>query len=217
MKTVRRENRHALAAQALGLAVIAVLVAACGGHGAPRYGGSAISTSGCLTGVMPTGPIHFDLDCSICHSDGVDPGTEQPGTNALPRCNLAACHHHETAAGVPAQAVHRPAGPGSACIDCHTAHVSSNLCLVRNAILTPPGDERTVELTTLAGLADGGLASVTPPVRGVCQVCHTATRFYRSDGSGEPHFTYPCFTCHPHGQGFAPQPSPAATPTLSPP
>lgn len=200
-------------AQVLGVIGFVLLMPACGGHEAPRYGGSAISTSGCLAGVMPTAPIHFDLDCTICHGGGVAPGSEQPGTNPLPTCNLAACHHHETAAGVPAQVVHQGAGPGSACTDCHTAHVSSNLCLVRDAIVPPSGDAHAVELTVLDGVADGSFVSVTPPVRGVCQVCHTTTRFYRADGSGEPHFTFPCFTCHPHAQGFAPPPTPAATPT----
>jgi hypothetical protein len=86
---------------------------------------------------------------------------------------------------------------------------------VRERILTPEG-ERAVEFTNLNGLADGGLASITPPVRGACQVCHTTTRFYRTDGSGESHFTFPCYTCHRHSAGFAPPATPAATPTVTP-
>jgi hypothetical protein len=93
--------------------------------------------------------------------------------------------------------------------------MSSNIALVREEILTSEG-ERAVEFTNLNGLADGGFASVTQPVDGVCQVCHTTTRFYRADGSGEPHFTFPCYTCHNHAAGFAPPHTPAATPTATP-
>jgi hypothetical protein len=39
----------------------------------------------------------------------------------------------------------------------------------------------------------------------VCEVCHTTTRFYRSDGTGEAHFGFPCYTCHPHDVGFLPR------------
>jgi hypothetical protein len=88
--------------------------------------------------------------------------------------------------------------------------MSSNIALVREEILTPEG-ERAVEFTNLNGVADGGFVSVTPPVPvGVCQVCHTSTLFYRGDGSGEPHYTFPCYTCHTHSAGFAPPPAPAS-------
>jgi hypothetical protein len=87
---------------------------------------------------------------------------------------------------------------------CHTPHGSPNLLLVRRTIETPSGNRATVELTNLGGLRDGGLASVTNPGTGVCETCHTETRYYRSDGTGEPHFEFPCYTCHPHTTGFAP-------------
>ena len=90
--------------------------------------------------------------------------------------------------------------------------MSSNIALVREEILTAEGP-RAVEFTNLNGLADGGFASVTLPVSGVCQVCHTATLFYRADGSGQPHFTLPCYTCHTHSAGFAPPQTAAAAPT----
>jgi predicted CXXCH cytochrome family protein len=196
---------------ALSLVVIVLLAAGCG-HESPRYGGGPPPTTGIAT---PGGIVHFDLDCTICHAAQVPPGSEQPG-QTLPACNVAACHEHDPTGPLPAQ-VHQPAPlPGSACLDCHHAHTSSNILLVREQILTPSG-ERAVEFTDFnTGAGDGSFVSVTPPVRGVCQVCHTTTRFYRADGSGEPHFTFPCFTCHLHGAGFAPPPTTAATPTVTP-
>jgi hypothetical protein len=195
---------------ALSLVVIVLLAAACG-HESPRYDGDPPPTAALPT---PGGVVHFDLDCTICHTAQVPPGSEQPG-QTLPTCNVAACHEHDPTGPLPAQ-VHQAAPlPGSACLDCHHAHMGSNIALVREEILTREG-ERPVEFINLSGVADGGFVSVTPPVRGVCQVCHTTTRFYRADGSGEPHFTFPCFTCHGHAAGFAPPPTLAATPTVTP-
>jgi predicted CXXCH cytochrome family protein len=186
------------------LIVAALLVAGCG-HESTRYDGSPPPTAALPT---PGGVVHFNLDCTICHAAQVPPGSEQPG-QTLPTCNVAACHEHDATGPLPAH-VHQPAPlPGSSCLDCHHAHESSNIALVREVILTPEG-ERPVEFINLMGVGDGGFVSVTPPVRGVCQVCHTTTRFYRADGSGEPHYTYPCFTCHPHVAGFA---KPPVTPT----
>ncbi|MFI5395287.1 MAG: hypothetical protein ACHQ9S_07105 [Candidatus Binatia bacterium] len=171
----------------LSLSLIILLAAGCGGNGAPRFGGAA-----------PAATLHFDLDCTICHTADVPPGTEQPG-QPLPACNIAACHHH------PQSLIqHRPAGPGSVCTDCHKGHQSSNLFLVREEILTPSGVQRAVEFTNADGVADGSFVSVTPPVRGLCQVCHTTTQFYRADGSGDTHFTFPCYSCHSHTKGFLP-------------
>jgi len=167
------------------VAVIALLAAGCGGHGATQFGGNP-----------PTGTHHFELDCTICHVAGVTPGTEQPGQ--LPKCNIAACHQHD------GFMVHQPSGLGSECTDCHMGHQSSNLFLVREQILTAPGESRLVEFTNESGVADGGFVSVSPPVRGVCQVCHTTTQFYRQDGTGATHYTFPCYTCHEHVNGFHP-------------
>ncbi len=189
--------------------ITAVALAACGGHDGPRFDGPPPPTAGFAT---PGGVVHFDLDCTICHSPSVTPGSEQAG-QTLPTCNVAACHEHDVTGPLPAAVHQSPPQPGSACLDCHHGHMSSNAALVREQILTPAGARTVVLLDLSIGVGDGGLVSVTPPVRGVCQVCHTTTRFYRADGSGEPHFTFPCFTCHQHGAGFAPPPP---TPTVSP-
>ncbi len=193
--------------------LMAALLAACGGHEGPRFDGLPPPTAGFAT---LGGVVHFDLDCTICHSPSATPGSEQPG-QTLPTCNTAACHEHDANGPLPAAVHQSPPQPGSACLDCHHGHMSSNAALVREQIVTPEGARAVVLLDLSVGVGDGGLVSVTPPVRGVCQVCHTTTRFYRGDGSGEPHFTFPCFTCHPHAAGFAPPPpTPTASPTPVP-
>jgi hypothetical protein len=48
---------------------------------------------------------------------------------------------------------------------------------------------------------DGEMDDLTP--KGVCQVCHTQTLYWRSDGTRANHFSGQyCVACHEHEQGF---------------
>jgi hypothetical protein len=68
------------------------------------------------------------------------------------------------------------------------------------------GFERGVRFQNLRGSDDAGFTSATAPGAGLCEVCHTTTRYFRGDGTGDPHFVFPCFTCHPHALGFSVRP-----------
>jgi|GEM_PF-6708454 len=59
---------------------------------------------------------------------------------------------------------------------------------------------------TPAGLASNESAGTTDPTPdGVCQVCHTQTRYWRSDGTLAGHFNNEnCTSCHEHELGFRP-------------
>jgi predicted CxxxxCH...CXXCH cytochrome family protein len=59
---------------------------------------------------------------------------------------------------------------------------------------------------TPAGLAINEAGGATDPTpTGVCQVCHTQTSHWRSDGSRADHFNGEnCATCHEHELGFRP-------------
>ncbi len=135
------------------------------------------------------------LECANCHAER-EAGQTGPGHQTVPTC--ASCHasqrtHHDLPAGT------------AECTSCHTPHGSDNLFLIQESVTLPSGAARPVEFTQLAGLAEGGLASPSRPGTGLCETCHTQTRFYRSDGSGETHVSFPCFTCHPHAGGFSPR------------
>jgi hypothetical protein len=67
------------------------------------------------------------------------------------------------------------------------------------------GCAATIVFDNLRGRADGSFASASHPGTGLCETCHTTTRYYRSDGLGEPHFELPCHPCHPHTIGFLPE------------
>ena len=56
---------------------------------------------------------------------------------------------------------------------------------------------RAVSFTTFEG-TDGALANTDSP-DGACQVCHTATSYWKNDGSGNTHYAgNNCLACHPH-------------------
>lgn len=74
--------------------------------------------------------------------------------------------------------------------------------LIRESIRTPSGELKPVRFFDPGAAASGlvDLAGGNQP-QGVCQVCHTQTRFYRNDGSGD-HYTSDCARCHDRRQGF---------------
>ena len=162
-----------------------------------RFGSCAFCHSAVtVTAALSSGHGSRSLDCAGCHLNQL-PGEVGPGHESVPRC--ADCHtmqqtHNDPGAGTIAE-----------CTVCHTPHGSPNLFLINPQIVIPSGQARAIQFTNLMGLADGSFAAVSHPGTGVCEVCHTQTRHYRNDGSGEPHFPYPCFVCHPHAGGFMPQ------------
>ncbi|GIW44490.1 MAG: hypothetical protein KatS3mg077_1772 [Candidatus Binatia bacterium] len=173
------------------------------------------------------GASHFSDDrrifgtCAFCHSDTAERGLELThGSLAVEcsRCHVpregeplgkghqsvapcAACH------GTSRRTHHDPAeGTAQECAVCHNPHGSRNVFLVREAIRTPMGLERGVRFENLRGSDDAGFTAATRPGSGLCEVCHTTTRYFRGDGTGDPHFVFPCFTCHPHALGFSVRP-----------
>lgn len=145
---------------------------------------------------VSSGHGSLSLQCGQCHTQ-LTANDYGMGHRNVPRC--AECHSDQHTHMDPA------AGTVFECAVCHTPHGSTNLFLINEQIVTPSGPTRSVQFTNLSGLADGSFASVSHPGTGVCEICHTTTQFYRSDGSGAVHFPYTCFTCHPHAGGFAPQ------------
>jgi predicted CXXCH cytochrome family protein len=139
---------------------------------------------------------NFAGNCVACHAEAApDPG---PGHRVIRAC--ADCH---AATDI---ATHTPPGVAAfPCTQCHDPHGTDNIELVLDVIHTPQGADVPVAFSNRDGKADGSFASVSAPGTGVCEVCHTTTQFYRADGTGAAHYALPCFPCHTHAGGFAPQ------------
>jgi hypothetical protein len=92
------------------------------------------------------------------------------------------------------------------CRGCHTPHQTTNITLVSQQItppaLTGPQTAKPVVFLNKSGYAASSYASSTN--NGPCQVCHTRTSYYLSDGTQTTHNpTGDCASCHKHGKGFA--------------
>ncbi|SNB47896.1 CxxxxCH/CxxCH domain-containing protein [Geobacter sp. DSM 9736] len=100
-----------------------------------------------------------------------------------------------------------PNGQDMACSQCHDLHGTTNLSMVRTKIAYTNSTTWTISFanrSTIGG-GDGPVNKVTN--RGLCQVCHTKTKYFRAGVDETGHPDRNCFSCHPHnarGGAFSP-------------
>jgi hypothetical protein len=97
---------------------------------------------------------------------------------------------------------------GANCLTCHQAHNTDNLAGVREVARTTDRSERAVSFTSFTGI--GSFADGDGVYDGICEVCHTTTKYHRRDGSGFANHSSgvgmagkDCTICHTHASGFA--------------
>lgn len=92
------------------------------------------------------------------------------------------------------------------CNECHDIHDpdNENMSLVATLVYNETlGVYKPVVLTARTG--PNGFGEAGPVNDGICQVCHTATKYHLHDGSGAGHYNgKDCITCHTHEKGFMP-------------
>lgn len=130
-------------------------------------------------------------------------------TNDNSQC--ASCHNSgKTIARFQNMSTHmsvRGAGqdPNFLCKRCHDPHGSSNLSMIRTSIKKGVHATATSFTITYTDRANGLINTTTN--RGLCQVCHTKTKYYLSGVAETAHPTSGCFDCHSHnakGGAFKP-------------
>jgi predicted CXXCH cytochrome family protein len=144
-----------------------------------------------------TGGHAPDLTCLSCHEDR-RPGQFGRHHRSVPRC----ASHHEQTRHPPIRSAHRR--PTRNCLVCHDVHGSTNAHLVRPDIRSRRGRLSHVLFDGSAGATPGGFTDPEHPGKGLCEVCHRHTDFYRADARDKPHFTESCILCHDHEAGFRP-------------
>lgn len=94
------------------------------------------------------------------------------------------------------------------CLTCHEEHNYTNLHGIRPRIKTPASGIKAVTFTNHTG--HNSFADGDSTLNGVCEVCHTSTKYYKNDGSGfinhSGGFNYngkDCTACHTHLGGFS--------------
>jgi len=97
---------------------------------------------------------------------------------------------------------------GANCLVCHRAHGTGNIALIGERVTLPNWSTANTVFTSLTG--SSSFADGDGTYDGVCEVCHTTTKYYRNDGSGFANhsggFNYDrkdCTACHTHASGFA--------------
>ncbi|HEX9861486.1 MAG TPA: hypothetical protein VGB23_09795 [Nitrospirota bacterium] len=95
---------------------------------------------------------------------------------------------------------------GLNCLDCHAAHGTANIKAVRQRVRMPGKRPRKVVFTSKTGV--GSFADGAGPLDGICEACHTSTKYYKASGGnsvhkgGKDYTGKDCTACHRHSNGF---------------
>ena len=144
---------------------------------------------------MSLQPIPRGIDqeslCKTCHNPSGD------------AASLGAVAGHLLSSGesiMECSACHNAHGP-LAVFDLHSGVKADNLNLISNKVKSVNGNLITAVFQTKP--AHFAFLEDNPPFNGICQTCHTQTKYHRNDGTGLSHEAgTKCTSCHKHANGF---------------
>ncbi|MGC2423108.1 MAG: hypothetical protein WA666_01995, partial [Nitrospirota bacterium] len=94
------------------------------------------------------------------------------------------------------------------CLNCHQAHNTSNIMGIKQNVRASNYTTVPVKFRRYTGANSFTDGDATHD--GICEVCHTQTKYYRRDGSGFANHSggvnydrQNCTVCHSHSTGFA--------------
>ena len=97
---------------------------------------------------------------------------------------------------------------GANCLACHRAHNTGNAVGIRQSVRA--ADMTTLDVKFLRYTGADSFADGDSTRSGICEVCHTQTKYYRRNGTGLANHSggvnynrKDCSSCHSHAAGFA--------------
>ncbi len=148
-------------------------------------------------------------ECGFCHEEATP--TPGKGHRLSPWCDSCHSEVRHPPDRVAAEGKTRDM-PFTTCVTCHYPMGSTNQYLIREEIQVDSGKQASVDFRSLEGRSDAGHAELgadeggenhREPGSGVCETCHTNTRFYNRSGTGDGHYRVRCSRCHDHAIAFA--------------
>ena len=139
------------------------------------------------------------LECTSCHglhytdSEGANSGQGDGYILRIANDNTLceSCHTYPGHEGMDCRTCHRPHNPNR-----------TNIFMIRDTLQTPSSGAREVFFTAETG--DSSFADGDAVYDGICEVCHTNTKYHRNNSSGNHNHNASdnCMSCHNHKDSF---------------
>jgi len=138
--------------------------------------------------------------CTSCHAEHNTPTNNgkmlrEANDNTLcADCHMTKMYGYSSAGSVNYHNGYEHTNGANVCTDCHSTHNDRNVLLIKNAV-----NGKAMNFQNFSGVNSFG----NDNGQGICEVCHTTTKYHLANGGGAGHNTGKnCLNCHKHSTGF---------------